>query len=123
MKAQDDPMPGQDTGIKAFLIADVHGYTAFTQDRGDEAAARLATKFGELTQASVETAGGALIELRGDEALVVFDSARQAVRAAIALQARFIGETVADPTLPLSVGIGLDAGEAVPVDGGFRGGA
>ena len=54
------------------------------------------------------------LELRGDEALAVFDSPRQAIRAAIELQRRFVDETVADPTLPLAVGIGLDAGEAVP---------
>ena len=30
---------------------------------------------------------------------------------------------MADPSLPLPVGIGLDAGEAVPVEGGYRGGA
>ena len=116
-------MPERDAGIKTFLIADVRGYTAFTDDRGDEAAARLATRFGELVRSSLETAGGSMIELRGDEALVVFDSARKAVRAAIALQVLFIDETVSDPTLPLAVGIGLDAGEAVPVDGGYRGGA
>src|SRR6266540_3805654 len=116
-------MAEQDAGIKTFLIADVRGYTAFTEDRGDEAAARLATRFGELARVSLENAGGSLIELRGDEALVVFNSARKAVRAAIALQVLFIDETVADPTLPLAVGIGLDAGEAVAVDGGYRGGA
>jgi hypothetical protein len=27
--------------IRAFLIADVRGYTLFTQERGDEAAAKL----------------------------------------------------------------------------------
>jgi WD40 repeat protein len=101
----------------------VRGYTAFTQKQGDEAAARLAGRFAELTEASVQSAGGSLIELRGDEALAVFDSARQAIRAAIELQAKLIGETVSDPTLPLAVGIGLDAGEAVRVNGGFRGGA
>ena len=53
----------------------------------------------------------------------MFDSARQAIRAAIELQRRFVDETVADPTLPLAVGIGLDAGEAVAVDDGYRGGA
>src|SRR6266480_2454909 len=81
-----------EAGIKTFLIADVRGYTRFTQERGDEA-------------------------------LAVFDSARQALRAASDLQERFVTETVADPSLPLAVGIGLDAGEAVPVDGGYRGGA
>ena len=116
-------MAAVETGIKTFLIADVRGYTRFTQERGDEAAARLATRFAELARDAIEAAGGSLVELRGDEALAVFDSARQALRAAADLQERFVGETVADPSLPLAVGIGLDAGEAVRVDGGYRGGA
>lgn len=116
-------MTAVEAGIKTFLIADVRGYTRFTSERGDEAAARLATRFAELAREAIEAAGGALVELRGDEALAVFDSARQALRAAADLQERFVTETVADPSLPLAVGIGLDAGEAVPVDGGYRGGA
>ena len=116
-------MTAVEAGIKTFLIADVRGYTRFTSERGDEAAARLATRFAELAREAIEAAGGALVELRGDEALAVFDSARQALRAAADLQERFVTETVADPSLPLAVGIGLDAGEAVPVGGGYRGGA
>jgi WD40 repeat protein len=72
---------------------------------------------------AVRAFGGEVIELRGDEALAVFDSARQAIRTAVELQRRFVDQTVADPELPLAVRIGLDAGEAVPVDGGYRGGA
>lgn len=68
-------------------------------------------------------AGGTSLELRGDEVLAVFVSARQAIRAATALQEAFVEATIADPSLPLPVGIGLDAGEAVEVEGGFRGGA
>src|SRR5207247_6491129 len=34
-----------------------------------------------------------------------------------------VDETIAEPTQPLAVGIGLDAGEAVRVNGGYRGGA
>jgi WD40 repeat protein/class 3 adenylate cyclase len=116
-------MAAVEAGIKTFLIADVRGYTRYTNERGDEAAARLATRFAELAREAIEAAGGTLVELRGDEALAVFDSARQALRAAADLQERFVAETVADPSLPLAVGIGLDAGEAVPVDGGYRGGA
>ena len=113
----------QSGAILTFLIADVRGYTRFTQERGDEAAARLATRFAEVARATVGSSGGRVIELRGDEALAVFDSARQAIRAAVELQSQFVERTVADPTLPLAVGIGLDAGEAVRVDGGYRGGA
>ncbi len=116
-------MAAVEAGIKTFLIADVRGYTRFTHERGDEAAARLATRFAELAREAIEAAGGTLVELRGDEALAVFDSARQALRAAADLQERFVAETVADPNLPFAVGIGLDAGEAVRVDGGYRGGA
>ena len=114
---------GGATAVKTFLIADIRGYTVFTQERGDEAAAELADRFADLAREVIESYSGNLVELRGDEALAVFDSPRQAVRAAIDLQRRLVDATVADPSLALPVGIGLDAGEAVPVQDGFRGGA
>ena len=112
-----------DVQIRTFLIADVRGYTLFTQERGDEVAAKLAAKFADIARDGVEARGGTLLELRGDEALCVFSSTREAIRAALDLQQRFVDETLAQPELPLTVGIGLDAGEAVPVQGGYRGGA
>ena len=105
------------------MIADVRGYTAFTQARGDEEAGRLAARFAACTRECVDAGGGTVLELRGDEALCVFDSPRQALRTAIALQRAYADATREDPSLPLLVGIGLDAGEAVAVEGGFRGGA
>jgi peptide/nickel transport system substrate-binding protein len=114
---------GEGAEIRTFLIADVRGYTLFTQERGDEAAAKLARKFATIAREGVDARGGEVIELRGDEALAVFASPRQAIRAAVDLQERFAEETVDDPSLPLPVGIGLDAGEAVRVEGGYRGGA
>jgi YVTN family beta-propeller protein len=113
----------RDSDVHAFLIADVRGYTAFTQERGDEGAARLAGRFAQVTRSVVEDHRGQVLELRGDEALVVFGSPRSAIRGAVALQRRFVEETLVDPSLPLTVGIGLDAGEAVAVEGGYRGGA
>ncbi len=113
----------QGAQIKTFLIADVRGYTVFTQERGDETAAQLAGRFADVVREVVEAREGRLIELRGDEALVVFDSARQAMRTAVELQGRFVDRTLADPAFPLTVGIGIDAGEAVPLEGGYRGGA
>ena len=109
--------------IRTFFIADVRGYTRFTQERGDEASATLAARFADIVREQVEARDGALIELRGDDALAVFRSPRQAIRAAVELQARLLQETVSVPDLPLPVGIGLDAGEAVPVEDGYRGGA
>jgi class 3 adenylate cyclase/WD40 repeat protein len=109
--------------VRTFLIADIRGWTAFTAERGDEAASQLAAKFAELAGEGVEAWGGQLVELRGDEALAVFDSPRDALRAALDLQGAFAAETRLDGDLPLTVGIGLDAGEAVPVGEGYRGAA
>jgi branched-chain amino acid transport system substrate-binding protein len=109
--------------IRTFLIADVRGYTSFTQARGDEAAGGLAARFADLAREAVSAAGGEVVELRGDEALCVFHSARQALRAAVDLQKRFRAREDGEPVFPLGIGIGLAAGEAVPIEGGYRGGA
>jgi len=111
------------TEFRIFLIADVRGYTRFTLEHGDEAAAKLAAKFARIAREGVSDHGGQVIELRGDEALAVFSSVRGALRAAVDLQERFSQETMADTTLPLKVGIGLDAGEAIAVEDGYRGAA
>jgi outer membrane protein assembly factor BamB/class 3 adenylate cyclase len=101
---------------RTFLIADIRGYTQYTVERGDDEAAALAGRFADLAKQAVEAHEGDLLELRGDEALAVFVSARQALRAAVALQ-RLIGTS----GLSRPVGIGLDTGEAVQVGAGYRG--
>lgn len=115
--------PPLTAAILVFLIADIRGYTAFTREFGDEAAAQLTTRFAELAQAAVERWDGQLVETRGDEVLAVFASARQAVRAAHDIQQQYTALRETDLDLPLGIGIGLDLGEAVPVDGGYRGAA
>lgn len=112
------PPTAPETELRTFLIADIRGYTTYTRENGDEAAAALASRFAALVADVVAARDGRLLELRGDEALVVFVSARKALRAAIDLQSR-----IADAGLPRGVGIGLDAGEAVPVGDGYRGAA
>ena len=114
---------GEQVAVRTFLIADVRGYTRFTAERGDEAAAALATRFAAIARDAVVARGGEVIELRGDEALAVFSSTRQALWAAVELHGRFARATREDPSLPLMAGIGLDAGEAIPVERGYRGAA
>jgi class 3 adenylate cyclase len=111
-------------GVRTFIIADVRGYSRFTEEYGDEAAAQLTARFTCLVEEEVEAHGGELVEIRGDEALAVFESARQAIRAAVDLQGQFEAATEADANLPIKVGIGIDSGEAVRLpDGSFRGAA
>ena len=118
MEDQQNPL------VRTFLIADIRGYTRFTETHGDEASARLAATFRDIVSEGVQVRGGTLIEIRGDEALAVFDSARQALRAAVDLQNRFAEETDPDSNCPIKVGIGVDSGEAIKLDdGSFRGAA
>jgi len=81
MSDRDRPTSGEagagGAEIRTFLIADVRGYTRFTQEYGDEAAGRLAVSFAALAREAVVSCGGEVIELRGDEALCVFESSRQ----------------------------------------------
>ena len=79
---------------------------------------RPCRRFAALVREVVESRQGFLLELRGDEALAVFTSARQALKAANEIQRRQEIDA-----LPRGIGIGLDAGEAIPIEGGFRGSA
>ena len=114
---------GARSGIKVFLIADIRGYTMFTQEHGDQAAAVLTARFAETARAAIAEYGADVIEFRGDEALVVFDSPRDAILASIRMQSRLVQEALDDPGMPLYVGVGVDAGEAVEGTDGYRGGA
>ena len=122
--------PGEQVGIsrarepevaQTFLFADIRGYTAFTNQRGAEEAARLASRFTEAAHDAIEARGGEPLEIRGDQVLAVFSSASQAVRAAVEMQESFSEEAQDDPTLPLQVGVGLDSGQAVRGQSGYHG--
>jgi class 3 adenylate cyclase len=109
-----------ESGVRTFLIGDIRGYTRYTVEHGDEAAAKLAQAFAELAADVARDTGGTLLEVRGDEILLVFASTRDAFRAAMELrqkmrEARGAGES------GMLAGVGIDAGEAVAIDGGFRG--
>src|SRR4051795_7016058 len=108
--------------VRSFLIADIRGYTRYMNELGDDAGSELAAQFARTVREAMPAWDGELLELRGDEALCVFVSARRALGAAVDLQARFRRPAGGTP-LPLGVGIGLDAGEALPTQGGYRGGA
>ena len=81
---------------------------------------RLTGRFIELAGDVVGRLGGDGIGTRGDEVQFAFESPRQAIRAAVALQRALLDATREDPSLPMPAGIGLDVGEAVLVPDGWR---
>jgi DNA-binding SARP family transcriptional activator len=121
-EAAEEPEPAA-TGLRTFLIAHVNGYARYTRERGDEAGSTVARTFAAAARGAAAEHGGELVEQRGDEALSVFGSARAALRAAVDLQRQLRTASEDGEPFPLAVGIGLDAGEAVAIEGGYRGGA
>ena len=109
-------------GVAVFLFADIRGYTHFTTVRGAEAAAELAGRFTHLTAEVVRAHHGRVRGTWGDEVLADFASARDAVRAAVALQQECGDATLADPGLPLGIGVGIDVGEPADSDVATAGG-
>jgi adenylate cyclase len=100
-----------------FGFIDLEGFTAITERKGDEDAARIATKFAKLTL-SVLGPGDRLVKTLGDAVLVTSSDAASG----IALVERLLTETAADPRMP-SLRAGLHHGSAVEKDGDVFGAA
>ena len=100
-----------------FGFIDLEGFTALTETKGDEGAARIATKFARLTQ-SVLGPGDRLVKTLGDAVLVTSSDAASG----IALVERVLTEAAADPRMP-SLRAGLHHGSAVVRDGDVFGAA
>jgi class 3 adenylate cyclase len=113
-RGKPDPQaPGEAhrSRLAVFVFADIRGFTRFTTTRGADAAAELATRFIELARGVVTDHNGWFRGTWGDQVLAEFESARDAVRASIALQERCGDATLDDRSLPLVVGVGVDVGE------------
>jgi DNA-binding SARP family transcriptional activator/class 3 adenylate cyclase/WD40 repeat protein len=111
---------GRAGGFRAFLLADIRGYSSFAAAHGDEAAAALTGRFDAVAERVLGGFGGESLGNRGDEVLFAFGSPRQAIRGAVAFELALLEATRDDPSLPLPAGVGLDVGEAVAVPDGWR---
>ncbi len=107
-----------------FLFADLREYTTFVERHGDAAAAQLVDEYRRLMREEIARSEGAEIRTEGDSFFVVFESAQTALRCAIAMQREAHRRSEQHPDRPISVGIGLHAGEPVRrEDGDYVGSA
>jgi adenylate cyclase len=107
------------SALLTFLLADIRGYTRYSADQGDRAAADLSERFLALCRDVVSSHGGEVFGSAGDQALAASSSAH----AALNLQSRLEEAQAAHPHLPLTAGIGLDAGEGIRIGRDYRGNA
>jgi class 3 adenylate cyclase len=85
------------------------------------AAASLHDAFATVTREVIATSGGEVIGLSQGEALAYFDDPGSALRAAVELDRQYKQRWDRDSLNSISVGIGIDTGTAMPVEGGYIG--
>ena len=74
-------VPARTVALPGIAFVDLTGFTRTTQELGDEAAAGLALRLGELARTVAEGYGGRLVKLLGDGALLQLPDAQAAVAA------------------------------------------
>ena len=109
--------------IRSYLFADLRDYTVFVETQGDAATVRLLRAYRSLVRAEVDTHKGAEIKTEGDSFYVVFRTPGDAVRCAMGVVRRAVAHNKRHPDLLLRIGIGINAGEAVELSGGYVGSA
>ncbi len=109
--------------IRSYLFADLREYTVFVETQGDAAAVRLLRAYRALFRAEIVTRKGAEIKTEGDSFYVVFRTPGDAVRCAMGVVRRALAHNKRHPDLTLRIGIGINAGEAVELGGGYVGSA
>lgn len=98
-----------------FLFADLRGYTAFVEARGDAAGADLVAAYRKIVRQEVRRRRGSELKTEGDGFLAEFPTAHQAVECGLGILAaarRYNDRADA----PLAIGIGIHAGEPIPLD-------
>jgi class 3 adenylate cyclase len=102
----------------SILFVDLRGYTAFSEGRAAREIFSTVNRYTQTVSSIVESNGGAVVEFNGDGMMAVFGAPqslahkeRAAVRAGreIVDQVRTLG---ADPSEPLTVGVGIATGSA-----------
>jgi adenylate cyclase len=81
----------RDPSPPAVAFVDLTGFTRLTQRIGDEAAAALALRLGDLTAEVAGPRGGRVVKLLGDGVLIRFDDGPTAVEATLDLLAALPG--------------------------------
>ena len=110
---------GRDVGeqvTRTFVFTDIVGSTKLLEAVGDEAWGRAIRWHNDTLQLIFETNGGEVVEETGDGFFVAFDSAEQALGAAIAIQR-------ARTKVPIApeIRVGIHTDEAIHIGENYRG--
>jgi len=103
-------------GLCTILFTDVEGSTALTERLGDAKAREVLRNHERIVREALRAHGGAEVKAMGDGFMASFSSATRALECAIAMQRAFAAHDDEHPETPISVRIGLNAGEPIAED-------
>ncbi|MEY2468432.1 MAG: hypothetical protein QOF21_1130, partial [Actinomycetota bacterium] len=104
-----------------ILFSDIVNSTGVTSSLGDSAAHEIVRAFHAISRQCLETRGGRLIKSMGDGVMAEFPSVSQALGCAVDLQLAFAAFAADHAERPMSVRIGINAGEPVSDDDDLHG--
>jgi class 3 adenylate cyclase len=107
-------------GTVTLIFTDVEGSTPLNERMGDQRWIEVLREHNAIVRRELRAHGGYEVKSWGDAFMLVFGSARQAVRCAIAIQRAFLAHNESAEH-PLRVRIGIHTGEAIPEGGDFYG--
>jgi adenylate cyclase len=107
--------PRQPKQPPAIAFLDLTGYTRLAEERGDEAAADLASDLASVVQDAATTHGGRPVKWLGDGVMFHFDDPGGAIRSGIEL----VEQTEKATSMPARIGI--NAGAVIVQEGDYFG--
>jgi class 3 adenylate cyclase len=100
-------------GTLTIVFTDIEGSTSMVDRLGDDRAREVLGVHNRLVREQVRAHDGFEVQCLGDGFMLVFRSARRALRCAVAIQRAFADHSAPHLGAPLRVRIGLHAGETV----------
>ncbi|MEE2761335.1 MAG: adenylate/guanylate cyclase domain-containing protein [Pseudomonadota bacterium] len=111
-KTDDQPA----TSTIAVMFTDIVGSTAMTQNLGDAAAQEVVRTHNRIVRAALTSYQGREVKHTGDGIMASFVNTTQAVEAAIYIQRKTFRDNASNPSVPLGIKIGINAGEPIVED-------
>jgi class 3 adenylate cyclase len=103
------------SGLRVILFTDLENHTAMMQRLGDEMGRAVLREHEIITREALAAYGGSEVKTMGDSFMASFGSATRALECAIAIEKAFADRN-ATTDEPLSVRVGLSAGEPIAED-------
>jgi class 3 adenylate cyclase len=109
-----------DSTFRTVLFTDIVGHTEMMRRLGDEKGRAVLRDHERITRDVLRANGGSEVKTMGDGFMASFTSVTKAVGCAIALQRAF-DERSADAPEPITIRVGLNAGEPIQDEGDLFG--